>query len=456
MKRFFATLLSAVIAMTATSFVYAEDNFDISCQLSASSVEVGETFYADFKVTDNPKGYNSITAYMHYDPSVIKAVECETSEIPDDLIVKRDGSGILRSLFSWNYTNGRVTFVPQSGDADYEGYADGTKTAAQIGIIKLTNYFDYAVDNLLQNYEGTGTLVRMKFEAVGSGSTSISLDNIEAAYFDDGIAHNLSVSCSDASVSVSGGAAPTEPTTETTTESATETTTASSNNGSSGGGGGGSVSSTATTTTTTETTTVSEASAETTTAAVTDGDNEISFKDVASDAWYHDSVITLAKMGVVNGYTDNTFKPNDNVKRADFLLMLLRGIGVDTTAAPKSNFADVETTKYYYNAVGIAKEMGIASGDGTNFNPESNITRQDMMVLAKKALEIKTGETITGDSSVLDKFNDKADISPYAVESLSAMVEAGIVNGMGDDISPKTNTTRAQAAVIISNIISKL
>ena len=99
--------------------------------------------------------------------------------------------------------------------------------------------------------------------------------------------------------------------------------------------------------------------------------------------------------------------------------------------------------------------MGIATGnpDGS-FAPNSFITRQDMMILTKKALESKLDTTLVGNTSVLDQFSDKNDISPYAVESLAAMVENNIVNGMGKGIAPKSNTTRAQAATIISKVVN--
>ena len=101
--------------------------------------------------------------------------------------------------------------------------------------------------------------------------------------------------------------------------------------------------------------------------------------------------------------------------------------------------------------------MGVASGnpDGT-FDPESNITRQDMMILAKKALEIANNEELKGDSAVLEKFADKGDISAYAADSLAAMVQAEIVSGTGNNIEPKANTTRAQAAVIICKMLDKI
>ena len=138
--------------------------------------------------------------------------------------------------------------------------------------------------------------------------------------------------------------------------------------------------------------------------------------------------------------------------------MLLKGIGVDVTKAPQSNFSDVENGAYYYNAVGLAKDLGIANGNGDGtFSPASNITRQDMMILAKKALVYKLGSDITVENTDnLKGFSDYEEISAYALESLSAMVKDGYVNGMdGNKIAPKATTTRVQAATVIYKIMNK-
>jgi hypothetical protein len=136
--------------------------------------------------------------------------------------------------------------------------------------------------------------------------------------------------------------------------------------------------------------------------------------------------------------------------------MLLKTIG-EEIAPREDGFTDVDPNAYYADAVNTAKMLGIASGNGDGtFSPTSEITRQDMMILAKKALEFVNGENISGDVSVLDKFADKDDISAYAEESLAAMVNAGYVNGTGDNIEPKANTTRAQAAVVMSKIYDKV
>jgi len=116
----------------------------------------------------------------------------------------------------------------------------------------------------------------------------------------------------------------------------------------------------------------------------------------------------------------------------------------------------VEPGAYYYEAVGIAKKLGIASGNGnTRFNPKENISRQDMMVLTTRALEKYKGLKAASGSAVLDKFSDKGDIAGYAVNSLSTLVKEGLIAGSGDRLNPRANTTWAEAAVFLYRIYNK-
>lgn len=461
-KRLLSLALAASI-MAVPVVSYAEDVLNIQCELSENHVEVGDEFYADFVVTENEGGYNAMTAYVRFDPDVIQPVDCEVEDIPDDLIIYMTDNGVAHSLFTYTHVNSRAKFVPSRGDSDYDGLADGVKTAGEIGIVKLAailSVTETASDGapILANYTGTGTIARFKFRAIADGSTEISMDNVDGSHSTEaGAGTPLDIYTSSATVTIGSGVQ--EPSVETTTAATEPTTTAGGNNSSSASGGGASGG--GGTSANKETTTV-EATAEATTEKPS-ADNsavqgsEIKFTDVADNFWGRSYIYDMAAKGVVNGYPDSTFRPNNNVTRADFIIMLLRGMGEDITKAPQSNFTDVNTSKYYANAVGIAKDMGIASGNGDGtFSPESNITRQDMMILARKALEIKTGSAITGDASVLDQFNDKAEISSYAVDSLAAMVSEGVVNGMGQGIAPKANTTRVQAVVIISKIMDKI
>ena len=456
LKKILSGFIAAAMALSVPVVSMGADTIEIDCAASDTNVNVGDEFYVDFKITDNPTGYNSMQCFVDFDASKLEALECDVADIPEDLIIYTDDKGVNYSIFSYTNVNGRINFVPSKGDKDYLGRADGVTPAGKLGRIKLANLLSDREDDIRVNYTGTGTLLRMKFRAIESGTAEVSMNDIVGSYTnEDGVSVTLAFNANSGSVNIGGGGSIDDDTTETTTS--TETTTVSS--GSSGGSGGSGGSSSGTTETTT-----SESENESTTEAViggADGETDIvvvSFSDVEDNFWGRSYITELASKGVVNGYPDGTFRPNDNVKRADFLIMLLKGMGVDiSNSTGTDNFTDVEAGAYYANACAIAKEMGIATGnpDGS-FAPNSFITRQDMMILAKKALENKLGSEITGDDSVLDQFSDRGEISAYAVESLAAMVQQGIVSGMGDGIAPKDNTTRAQAAVIISKIMENI
>ena len=176
----------------------------------------------------------------------------------------------------------------------------------------------------------------------------------------------------------------------------------------------------------------------------------VNFTDIASRAWAVDSINKLASAGIVNGVSANTFAPDAYSKRADFIVMLVKTLGL--TDAGTDNFTDVESGKYYANALAIAKEAGIASGysDGT-FKPEDTITRQDMMVLVAKALEF-TGAELDTSTAVLNGYSDAAQVADYAKPYVAALLNAGIANGTDTGIAPTALITRAQMSVLVANV----
>lgn len=105
-----------------------------------------------------------------------------------------------------------------------------------------------------------------------------------------------------------------------------------------------------------------------------------------------------------------------------------------------------------YNAIGSAKAVGIASGDGQNFMPENTITRQDLITLAYRAFLAKGYIEETEDYTVLDAFADKDSISDYAAAPMASMVKAGIIQGSDGNVNPKGNATRAEVAVMCARL----
>ncbi|NOU98282.1 hypothetical protein GC093_34430 [Paenibacillus sp. LMG 31456] len=180
------------------------------------------------------------------------------------------------------------------------------------------------------------------------------------------------------------------------------------------------------------------------------------FTDVSTNySWAKEAIEFLASKGIIQGTSDTTFDPDKKITRADFITLLVRAL--DMKAEFSSNFNDVSSSDYYYQALGIAKQLGIASGVGDNlFNPKQEISRQDMMVLCARALQLSEKLKLTGNTSDLASYSDKGSVASYAEEGVASMVHQGIIEGNGAGLNPLGNATRAETAVIIFRILKKL
>ncbi|MCR4430911.1 MAG: S-layer homology domain-containing protein [Tepidanaerobacteraceae bacterium] len=178
------------------------------------------------------------------------------------------------------------------------------------------------------------------------------------------------------------------------------------------------------------------------------------FIDLTGYSWAKEAIENLAEKGIIKGTSEKTFDPGKNITRADFMLMLVRAFNLN--ASYKTNFKDVKESDYYYDALGIAKELGIATGTGNDiFNPRGQITRQDMMVLAYRVMKQAGKITETGTRQDLVAYSDGSKVADYAVESVAALVKLGIVKGTGTKLNPNGTATRAEVAVIIYRMLSQ-
>ena len=146
------------------------------------------------------------------------------------------------------------------------------------------------------------------------------------------------------------------------------------------------------------------------------------------------------------------FAPKDMVTRAEFVKMLVCAFEIHNTDAV-SDFADCSNDAWYDSYVASAAEKGIVNGDTDgNFGVGRNITREDMSVLVYRILKSEKGFTAQSTGEV---FDDNESISDYAAEGIYALKNAGYVNGVGNNLfKPKNYCTRAEAAVIIYNVIN--
>ncbi|MBO5060730.1 MAG: S-layer homology domain-containing protein [Clostridia bacterium] len=178
------------------------------------------------------------------------------------------------------------------------------------------------------------------------------------------------------------------------------------------------------------------------------------FADIANVAWAKDSIENLYRKGIVSGDENGNFNPQNNVSRAEFVKMLVSAMGMGEENTSLS-FDDVESSAWYYKYVMAAAENGIVSGiSESSFGPGMPITRQDAAAIIYRAL---LGKDTAPDAEIQAEFTDKGEISEYAKEAVNALAGCGMINGMDDgSFAPKSNMTRAQAAVIINGFVERM
>lgn len=175
-----------------------------------------------------------------------------------------------------------------------------------------------------------------------------------------------------------------------------------------------------------------------------------SFRDLDNTAWAKDAILYLAEKEIVSGKEAGIFSPNDPVTRAEFTKMIVAAVNAPMVDAG-AGFADVAESDWFYPYVNAAQQAGLVMGDENNcFNPNAQITRQDMAVILYRAYEVDASGTGAD-------FADAGEISGYALEAVEYFYAEGVIAGMGDGrFAPKDTATRAQAAVMLYNVMTKL
>jgi endo-1,4-beta-xylanase len=172
------------------------------------------------------------------------------------------------------------------------------------------------------------------------------------------------------------------------------------------------------------------------------------FADLGEAAWARPYIEALAAREAVNGVGNDSFQPNGELTRAQFITMLVQLFDLEDASASAA-FTDAKKGDWYYVAVASAQKLGIVEGKPAgSFGIGDAISRQDMAVMLHRASKV-TGLTWSGGKGA-SAFMDADSIAPYAAEAVAVMEEQGIMNGMGEgNFDPRGLSTRAQAAAVL-------
>lgn len=182
------------------------------------------------------------------------------------------------------------------------------------------------------------------------------------------------------------------------------------------------------------------------------GTTEILFTDLSLDYYAVEEVTELASKGVLNGYADGYFRPNEKVTRAQFAAFVARALDLP---AAESNFKDVGKSMALYDGVSRAYKAGIIRGfsDGT-FKPNVTVNREDMAVMLDRALQYKGSYTKT---KALD-FKDTSKIGNYSKRSVERMYAYNIMGSQNknNEFNGSGIGTRVETALSIYNLLQVL
>ena len=174
------------------------------------------------------------------------------------------------------------------------------------------------------------------------------------------------------------------------------------------------------------------------------------FRDFDKSAWYAEAVSAAVDNGLLYGKSSTIIDPNGDMTRAEMAAIINRSFGC-YKQADISQYKDVAKSKWYYNDVALAVQMGTYNGrSNTAMAPDAPITRQEAMTVVARALEL---DYDSYSKTELAQFSDAGKISTWALPYVRAMVGADYIHGRGKILAPQDNITRAEFAQIFANII---
>lgn len=172
------------------------------------------------------------------------------------------------------------------------------------------------------------------------------------------------------------------------------------------------------------------------------------FRDIDYNHWAYSYVIKLSNKNIIDGYEDKTFRPDNKIKKSEFIALVLRILDIDLTDYEMDS-DHWFISSGYLNAckdIGLIKEQDYGR-NYTKFNCDDNITREEMMFIVSRAIQYL--KLPVNDVKNYSEFFDDANSIKYK-NDLNIAVHYGIIKGYPDGtFRPKNNATRAEASKLI-------
>ncbi|MBD2844313.1 S-layer homology domain-containing protein [Paenibacillus sp. IB182496] len=178
------------------------------------------------------------------------------------------------------------------------------------------------------------------------------------------------------------------------------------------------------------------------------------FEDVEG-TWFEEIANRLGSKLIVYGKDETHFVSDTPVTRAEMTAMLVRSLGLQAKKDERADFSDVRPQSWYSSIVAAAVREGLVQGDGTGkFRPEEHISREEAVVMMVSAMRYAKVQSIQKVGADLSVYQDTEMISSWAKNDMAEAVQAGLILGNErNQLVPKKNTTRAEAAAMVDRLL---
>ncbi len=172
----------------------------------------------------------------------------------------------------------------------------------------------------------------------------------------------------------------------------------------------------------------------------------LAFTDITGH-WAKSDIEYLVSKGILNGYTDNTIRPENNITKAEYIKMINRTFGFTTKA--NISYPDVSPSSWYYDEIRIAEAAGYMFTFSGKVKADEKLTRQEAAAMFGRVLDLETSTT--------SRFTDASKISSWALPYIGAVSNAGIISGYTDNtFRPTDNIKRGEVARVFNNAVGNL
>ncbi|WP_019908335.1 invasin domain 3-containing protein [Paenibacillus sp. HW567] len=174
--------------------------------------------------------------------------------------------------------------------------------------------------------------------------------------------------------------------------------------------------------------------------------------------WAEPEISSMSNRMIVQGTEGGRFAPEAVTTRAELAAMLARALGL-AQGDHLAGFSDVGGLSWYSGAIAAVKAYGIMDGFGDgSFRPNQKVSRQEAVVTVIRALRLADNGALTGSAGAkvdLAVFADSGQIGGWASEALRTAIYAGLVKGYGNELRPQKPLTRAETAVLLYRMLQQ-